>query len=388
MITSQDAPNLVIDFTRNAFHEKTEQRSLISEQKYADIRDHDNDPNFREDMNTSIIEGVRNPLFPEYLPARWFKDAIISIGEDSTPTVTVGRLPESRLPLVGDDEFVAILRHVHGIGHYFHFMELLITLHAIQAEYLLGARLVRIHVGRQAWNNMRQNGLQLELLRILYPGSFVVENFDGMLSERNVLAVDLDYIFTNINKFLQPVVGIAAAHMPEMRRKVFSACGLAPSGRQPNFPLRVLYVHRNHSRNIDPALLEQLLKWFEDRNYAVTKVDFATMSWKEQVVATHEADLVISAHGNGLTNALWAAPHAAVIELFPDGCHDYAYQLLCEISAVSYLGLQGVAENGFVTRDHCRIGPASGTPRGNVMALPWDALGRFVDGHRIALERS
>lgn len=322
---------------------------------------------------------MTEPQFAENFPVRWFDQAQISIAPDGAPVAQAGWSDQSALPPVDPGEFSVVLRHVHGIGHYFHFMELLIILHTVACNYVPELRLARIYVGRQHWNNMRQHGLQLELLRILYAGGVVIENFADSLNDRNVLVIDPEYTVTTINKFLQWVAPFATAPMQDMRRKVFRALEVLPATPARAGPLRVLYVHRNHARSVEPGLKDDLLTFLAGLGCSVRVLDYADISWSEQVRATAAVDLVIGAHGNGLTNILWAAPHAALIELFPDGFHDYAYQMLCEVAHLAYCGLQGVANDAYVTREFCRRGPSYGRAAGNIKAIPWRDLQGFIN---------
>lgn len=239
-------------------------------------------------------------------------------------------------------------------------------------------RLTRIYVGRQHWNNMRQHGLQLELLRILYSGAFVVENFEGSLNDRNVLVIDPEYVITDINKFLQWVAPLAIEPMQDMRRRVFAFCNVVPAAPRVGPGFRVLYVHRNHARSVDPEVRDALLALIAELGGETKVIDYADVPWSVQVRETASVDLIIGAHGNGLTNILWAAPHAALVELFPDKFHDYAYQMLCEIAHLSYCGIQGVATSGYVTREFSRRGPPFGRAVGNINAIPWTELRGFI----------
>ncbi len=73
----------------------------------------------------------------------------------------------------------------------------------------------------------------------------------------------------------------------------------------------------------------------------VSTVDFAGMSWADQVRASAQSDLMLGVHGNGLTNLLWLPPHAVVVEIFPEAVHHYDYQMLSEIMRIDYFGLAG-----------------------------------------------
>jgi hypothetical protein len=92
------------------------------------------------------------------------------------------------------------------------------------------------------------------------------------------------------------------------------------------------------------------------------------------VQLAYGADVIAGVHGPALGLALWAHARTHVLEFFPEGTCRYDGQLIAEAAGLGYLGLEGVAEHGFVIRARQRWGPPVGHGAGPVMALPWKLL--------------
>ncbi|EQC27843.1 hypothetical protein SDRG_14425 [Saprolegnia diclina VS20] len=67
-------------------------------------------------------------------------------------------------------------------------------------------------------------------------------------------------------------------------------------------------------------------------------VDFATKSMADQIALIADSRVIIGMHGAGLSNVLFAAAHAYVIEIFPLLTEKFGYRNLCQ-----YLGLEYIA---------------------------------------------
>lgn len=97
-------------------------------------------------------------------------------------------------------------------------------------------------------------------------------------------------------------------------------------------------------------------------------------------------DIIVGVHGNGLTNLLWLPAGSAVLEIFPDGFHQYDYQILAELAGITYFGVQGSR----VHRDFGRDGPQrGGRPEGDVSitALSWQTIHLILAGLKGAVMR-
>ena len=62
---------------------------------------------------------------------------------------------------------------------------------------------------------------------------------------------------------------------------------------------------------------------------------------EEQVRRFGEAEIIVAAHGAGLTNLLFARPGATVLELFPEDCVKSSYLWLATRMGINYRALLG-----------------------------------------------
>ncbi|KAG2382385.1 hypothetical protein C9374_005587 [Naegleria lovaniensis] len=114
--------------------------------------------------------------------------------------------------------------------------------------------------------------------------------------------------------------------------RILTGFNIPPRSSQPSSDIiRVLFVSRRpynkhgveHSymgRQIanEDDLLKALKKYeLEHKNIVVERVDFAQLTFKEQIQKTYHSDFLIGMHGAGLTHAFWLPPsQSAVLELW------------------------------------------------------------------------
>ncbi|KAK8855169.1 hypothetical protein PGQ11_011081 [Apiospora arundinis] len=94
-----------------------------------------------------------------------------------------------------------------------------------------------------------------------------------------------------------------------------------------NSPLRLTFVNRTSTRKLDNAdqLIDNLRARYNSTDVEVRSVDFAAMTFREQIEIARETDVLVGVHGAGLTHALFMSSKrnggrgGAVIEIFPPG---------------------------------------------------------------------
>ena len=290
------------------------------------------------------------------LPITFFPEAVIRGRDDDTPEVLGAEIPWHDLPRTLSGDLNLVIRDRHYFLHYFHCLEIAIGLFAYCREFLPDAVPATIHFGRQAWNNPDQNDVQKHVLGACFPRAEIVERPGPgeELVARNVVYVDRFKARTTINKFLEPLLPLAAKWGREFCRTVTSRVDRWPDAEPP----RCGYIRRSPPRCLSSEVEARVLGHLAALGYQVDVMDFATMSFVEQATYCGNVDLLVGVHGNGLTNSLWLPDRAAVVELFAKGFHAYDYQMLCEIRGLPYLGIDA-AENR-VYRDWTRVGPATG----------------------------
>lgn len=94
------------------------------------------------------------------------------------------------------------------------------------------------------------------------------------------------------------------------------------SGNQPRAPvLRVTIIARAGRRRIvnQGDLFDSLRQQFPRAD--VNLVDFEGMSIEEQIKYIYDTDILVGAHGAGLTHAMWLKPGRSLVEIQPDRMH-------------------------------------------------------------------
>ncbi|WP_431857372.1 glycosyltransferase 61 family protein [Azospirillum sp.] len=322
----------------------------------------------------------------ERMPYRLFRLAQVERRADQGLAVAFGEA----LAFPGAVPDIALWREVtflvhdpRFIGHYFHFMEIFLALHAFQRAFLPEAAVHRIVFTSDNWTNPAQHNIQRALLTAAYPQAEVVSPATLTPGElRNVVLIDRTLAVTGINKFLEPVLPIASAWTRDFVETIHRHVSADPRPRPAGGTApRAVYVKRNPPRCLSAGLEAAVLAALRDAGIRVDAVDYAALPWDEQVRVTAGYDLMVGVHGNGLTNMLWLPPHAAVLEIFPAGAHHYDYQILAELKRHTYFGIEGHAD-GYVFREHSRHGDAFGHGADNnreITDLPWAAVARFIE---------
>ncbi len=225
-----------------------------------------------------------------------------------------------------------------GAFHYFHLVESVCWLWTIQHVFLGGRAPARI-VLSIAWDDPRQCGIGRELIAALYPGAEVLDpNSPGWPRLlQHTLVVHRSWAELRVNKYLEAAMGLAPLAMREMAAVVRLACG-AHQGK--SRAARILYVTRPPPRCLAPGQEAVLLRALS-ANWPCSVVDFASLPWAQQVRHAAAHDVMISVHGNGLTNASWMRPGSLVVELFPPGMRAYDFQFTAELFGLAYAGFEG-----------------------------------------------
>jgi hypothetical protein len=266
------------------------------------------------------------------VPARFVARAYIDRFPDGSLRVTETQSPRE----AGLDDYTAVICD-GGAYHYFHFMEAMSWLWTVQHAFLGGVAPARI-VFANPWDNAGQNHVQIAVLAALYPGVPLVDPGGAWpASFDNVLIFDRSWAETRYNKIIEPGLGFARPYLMEMSRRVRAHVGAFPGrGEAPNF----LHVTRPPPRCFEAPARDGLLALLR-RFGAVLEVDFAGLPWAQQVRLSAAHDVMVSVHGNGLTNALWMRPGSLVMEFFPPGSRHYEVQFFAELCGLDYFGFDG-----------------------------------------------
>lgn len=104
--------------------------------------------------------------------------------------------------------------------------------------------------------------------------------------------------------------------------------------------LVVTYVTRTPPRCLPPNIEGVLLDKIQQLpNVELRVVDFAALSFKEQINSVANTDVLIGVHGNGLSHALFLPSGASLIEIFPVDTFRVEYRILAKARELNYFGL-------------------------------------------------
>jgi len=218
---------------------------------------------------------------------------------------------------------------------------------------------------------------QAEQLAVLFPGLRVIADHEGAVREANVLVVDGAVRNAATGTLIGSMMPWVRQWSAEARARAHAACGLPESAEPPRTPgrrQRVLYLHAAPPRTLAEPVRDRLFALFIAAGYDVAMADVAAMPWQRQVRLAYGADIITGAHGPGFDVVLWGHPSTRVLEFFPEGARRYDGQLLAEAAELAYLGLEGLAERGFVVNGRERSGPPVGHANRMVWTLPWAIL--------------
>lgn len=241
------------------------------------------------------------------------------------------------------------------LSHYFHLLEHVVGIwsfygdqHAKDVRLIVLAGNGETEKLKNTWKG--PNDLNLHLLKALFPNAAVktwrsfLKTYDG-LALRFDRAVTSDRALTSLepecgrlNKMLavarfdlsQEAIGHLADRVHAYANTVFEKTDV----------LRVTYLKRPFPRALSADLEASLLQSISMLgNIALKVVDFAKISFQEQIHTIGNTDVLISVHGNGLSHVLYLPGHAGVIEIFPPNSHALDYRLFGEARGLEYLGI-------------------------------------------------
>lgn len=312
------------------------------------------------------------------LPVKFFRNVRLILDEKGQPTISPGSGVELPLEqLKHYDSVDVVFRDNKIMYHYFHFMELMIVLAAIQLRFGGKISVRSAYVGLQHWNNAAQNNAQRSILKIIQRPKYIVEDFnDTRPISDAALVIDrwghpqpLRY-----NKFVEPVMSFASPYLAEVRSQVWRSTGSLM--REAHWS-RVAYVRRNGIRSLLPDVEARMLDLLSPLHVEV--VDFAQMTLTQQIRYAFGSNAMIGVHGNGLTNSFWMRSRSHLLELFPKDFHTYDYQFNAELAQLRYVGLEARETGGYVFTNAVRTGSHYGHNDAKLVELPWDKLEAWRD---------
>lgn len=108
--------------------------------------------------------------------------------------------------------------------------------------------------------------------------------------------------------------------------------------------LRVTFVLRDPPRRLNPQLRNRFFTFLRSlKGVDFKAVDFAKMSYREQIKTATNTDILIGVHGNGLSHLIALPKHAMLIEIFPSTGQTFHYSHLAEAKQITYFRIQNGA---------------------------------------------
>ncbi len=99
----------------------------------------------------------------------------------------------------------------------------------------------------------------------------------------------------------------------------------------------VTFIKRNHTRALHPRVEAQMVDSISKiPGVQLTIAAFEKLSFQEQIQLIGQTDLLIGAHGNGLSHVLFLPDQASVIEIFPENYSALDYRLFADVSGIEY----------------------------------------------------
>lgn len=296
------------------------------------------------------IELLVSPSLSPSFPARYVEHAAITVSEERKILVSPTTAPARG----ADGSTITYVVKDPLARHYFHFLEVVIWIYALQQEYFPSIAVENILFEDPEWNKIDPNIAQSDILASLFEDANTLSAEEcGRIDARHCVVIDRALDRSPINKFCEPSLGFSWKWVPRMQAEILDGLGLRrrDGGAAP----RIVYARQEPPRHLLPEIEEPLLLLLA-RHGEIMPVDLSAKPLREQMAIAAGADIMIGVYGGGLANALWLAPGATLIEIFPPGVHHYDHQVICEMLGLRYFGLEG----DIIHRDGSRFGPPYG----------------------------
>ncbi|KAK1939017.1 hypothetical protein P3T76_009092 [Phytophthora citrophthora] len=96
----------------------------------------------------------------------------------------------------------------------------------------------------------------------------------------------------------------------------------------------------------EDEIMDKIRDRYKDRNVEFRSVEYVNLTLAEQMKTTIESDMIISMHGAGLVNVLWARPTTKILEIFPKKRFRWGYRNLCQFTGCDWHEFRGGEDIG------------------------------------------
>ncbi len=233
--------------------------------------------------------------------------------------------------------------------HYFHFLEEFILGWAAHKGLETAQMTTVIFPDIDHWEGTNQ--LNKQVMEALIPNVTVLNKSQlktlsdhHLLQFENAILVDrhgchnLEAVSTYNKMAMGHKELIKSEYLKEMRDTIL---GKLKTYENPNRKPTITYIKRKNRRYLDQDFEKMFLLTLEKQfpNHKIQPVWFEKHSFAQQLQIIRNTDILIGAHGNGLTHSYFLPDNALVLEIFPEGAFAMDYQMISELSGHEYYAI-------------------------------------------------
>jgi Glycosyltransferase 61 len=295
--------------------------------------------------------------------------------------------------LAGTTLFLLELEGIAWLNHYFHLLEHVVGIWAFYGDQNNhDVRLIVLGDGTSDWSWAGPNSINQHLLKALFPNAQVKawHQFAHDYANKTLLferAITSDRALTSncmecakLNKML----GVARHFISKESILNFAlhVHQYAQTKHEESPNLLVTYLKRPWPRTLDKPLEDQLINTLSSLpGVSLRVVDFATISFFEQVNIIGNTDVLISVHSNGLSHILYLPEHAGVIEIFPPNSLLLDYRLFANARRLDYIGI--ISNQGIIWDDEAYALGCMGNANAMIYDLDFAPIIAFILNHSL-----
>lgn len=250
--------------------------------------------------------------------------------------------------------------------HFFHLLEHLVGLWSFDGnEHFADMRRIVLATDglfdASSWPGPNQ--MNRHLLKALFPNA-VVQTWHEFMQECSShngplvfeRAVTSDRALTSSHPMCTRINKLLGAALPHLNKqaldhfaqRLYTYTNTVPARSD---QIRITYSKRTGLvRTLADKLERRLITQLSSiPGVLINTVDFAKISFEEQVRLIGNTDILIGVHGNGLSHTLFLPNHASVIEIFPQNSLLLDYRLFADARGLDYYGI--VSQRGLVDRE-------------------------------------
>lgn len=238
------------------------------------------------------------------------------------------------------------------LRHFFHLLEHIVGIWSFYGdEYREDVKLIVFAADghwRGDWKG--PNSINQHLMKALFPNA-IVKTWSEFLEDYKRQCLMMERVFTSDREitFSSPICGkinkmlgeaLPYLNVESLDRMSAHVNAYAKTARQRSSSLRVTMIRRTPPRTLSRKLERRLVNGIKALPGVDLKVvDFATISFQEQINIVGNTDVLLGVHGNGLSHILFLPPGASVIEIFPKDSLQIDYRLYANARELDYCGI-------------------------------------------------